>query len=80
MSDTRGRFVWYELMTPDVEAAKGFYGEVIGYRTMPFEGAEKPYTMWAIGEQPIGGVRELPDEAKKMGLEKEMDHRFMYFI
>ena len=33
MSNSHGRFVWYELMTSDVEAAKAFYAEVVGWGT-----------------------------------------------
>ena len=50
-----------------MDAAIAFYTEVIGWKTMPFEGGDKPYTMWANGERPIGGVMNLPEEAKKMG-------------
>src|SRR5262249_15941785 len=32
MSDDHGRFIWYELMTPDLEAAKRFYGAVVGWK------------------------------------------------
>jgi len=58
-----GRFVWYELMTSDPDAAIAFYTDVIGWGTTPFEGAPMPYTMWTKGEQPVGGVLEMPAEA-----------------
>ncbi|HUP00208.1 MAG TPA: VOC family protein, partial [Gemmatimonadota bacterium] len=29
----RGKFVWYELMTTDTEAAKAFYSDVVGWST-----------------------------------------------
>lgn len=64
---SNGNFVWHELMTTDVDAAIAFYTEVIGWKTQPFEGGDKPYTMFCIGDQPIGGVMALPDEAKAMG-------------
>ena len=67
MSDTQGNFVWYELMTSDVNGAIKFYKDVIGWGTQAFEGGEMPYTMWTVGETPLGGVMTLPDEAKKMG-------------
>jgi len=44
-----------------------FYKDVIGWGTQAFEGGEMPYTMWTVGETPLGGVTTLPDEAKKMG-------------
>lgn len=62
-SSPAGRFVWYELMTSDPDAAMAFYTDVIGWGTTPFEGAPMPYTMWTKGEQPVGGVLEMPAEA-----------------
>src|SRR5262245_39328611 len=65
-----GRFVWYELMTTDTKAAMAFYGEVIGWKTQPFEDAAgpEPYTMWVSTQGPMGGVMTLPADAKKMGV------------
>jgi len=44
-----GRFVWYELLTTDTEAAIAFYSHVIGWKTEQFGGSmgPEPYTMWA---------------------------------
>ncbi|HEX3529843.1 MAG TPA: VOC family protein [Thermoanaerobaculia bacterium] len=62
---SRGRFVWHDLMTPDLEAAKAFYTAVVGWGTTTWEGAGMgaPYTMWTAGETPIGGLMRLPEEA-----------------
>jgi predicted enzyme related to lactoylglutathione lyase len=63
---SNGRFVWYDLLTSDVKAASAFYGEVVGWKTQPFdEGGH--YTMFVGGQGPLGGVMTVPDEAKKMG-------------
>ena len=67
MSDRQGDFVWYELMTSDVNGAIRFYGDVIGWGTQAFEGGDTPYSMWTAGETPIGGVLALPDDAKRSG-------------
>jgi uncharacterized protein len=64
---TKGRFVWYDLMTTDAEAAKPFYHDVVGWGAAPWDGGEKPYTMWMNGETPLGGVMELPEEARRAG-------------
>lgn len=64
---TRGRIGWYELMTSDPEAAQDFYGKVVGWNTAPWDGAEQPYTMWMVGDAPLGGVMQLPEEAAKAG-------------
>ncbi len=63
-----GRFVWYELLTRDTEAAKAFYTEVIGWSTQPFEGSGQPYSMWLAGETPVGGVMRLLPEHEAGGL------------
>lgn len=60
-----GRFMWYELMTSDVDAAKAFYTETIGWSVMPW--GDEGYQMWAVGERPIGGLMTLPEEAEAMG-------------
>lgn len=63
MSDTNhtaGRFVWRELYTSDMEAAKRFYGEVAGWR---FRDAKMPgMTYWLIdaGEVEVGGMFNPP--------------------
>ncbi len=62
---TRGRFVWYELMAKDVDAARRFYPEVIGWKTKPWEGSD--YIQWNAGDTGVGGLMALPDEAAKMG-------------
>ncbi len=59
----RGRFVWYDLMTPDPEAAKAFYTAVAGWGTQIWENPGMSYTMWTAGDRPIGGTMKLPDEA-----------------
>lgn len=64
---SKGQFVWHELLTGDVDAAKAFYSEVIGWKTQPFEGSPDPYTMWCVGDQPIGGVMALPEQATAQG-------------
>ena len=63
----RGRFVWYELMTSDPDAAKAFYTKVVGWGTQPFGEGDPPYTMWMNGEAPVGGFMQLPTEAKAAG-------------
>ena len=62
----KGRFVWYDLMTEDVEASKTFYTETIGWKTKEWDGP-KPYTMLCVQDQPVAGIMQLPDEAKAQG-------------
>lgn len=65
---TEGRFVWYELLTPDVEAAKGFYTMVVGWGLEDWGGGNHAYTMWKAGGTPMGGVMELPAELRERGV------------
>lgn len=64
MSGFRGRYLWYETLTTDVNAAIAFYTKVVGWGTQKWDGVDAPYLMWANGERPIGGVTRLPAEAE----------------
>ncbi len=66
MSNDRGRFVWYDLMTTDPDAAQSFYTELIGWGTQAWDGP-MPYTRWTNHDVPLGGVVTLPEEAKQAG-------------
>jgi predicted enzyme related to lactoylglutathione lyase len=69
---SHGRFVWYDLMTTDPDAATDFYTKVAGWGTAPWHGAQdetggEPYLMWMAGEKAIGGRARLPEEALAQG-------------
>ena len=65
MSSSHGRFVWYELMTTDVEAAKAFYGKVVGWGTR--QAPNSPYTLFTAGQASASGLTNLSLEAKERG-------------
>jgi uncharacterized protein len=55
MTDSaRGRFVWYDLKTPDAAGAQAFYSKVAGWGTQQWE--ELKYTMFTANGVPIGGI------------------------
>ncbi len=58
------RFVWYDLFTLDLAAAKTFYGAVFGWGVQPHG---EDYETWANGERFFGGLADLPADAKAMG-------------
>ena len=62
-----GRFVWYDLMTTDLQAAEHFYTKVCGWTTSLWENSGEPYTMWRAGDTEIGGLMDLPQEVRDMG-------------
>jgi predicted enzyme related to lactoylglutathione lyase len=60
-----GQFVWYELITPDTDAAKRFYSSLAGWGTQPFD---KDYTMWTIAGSPFAGLYRLGPEMRQQGV------------
>jgi uncharacterized protein len=68
MANSHGRFVWYELMTTDMGAAKRFYGKVVGWSTQDMPHPDMTYTLFTVGGSSVAGLMNLPDDAKKMGV------------
>jgi predicted enzyme related to lactoylglutathione lyase len=62
---SHGRFVWYELISPDPEAAKAFYTEVLGWQ--PHD-AGHDYTLFSTGGTTVSGLTSLTEDARKMGV------------
>ena len=60
-----GQFVWYELTTPDVDAARRFYPPITGWGTQQFD---KDYTMWTTGGVPFAGIFRLGPEQRQQGI------------
>jgi len=60
-----GQFVWYELTTPDVDAARRFYPPIAGWGTQQFD---QDYTMWTTGGAPFGGIFHLGPELRERGV------------
>lgn len=67
MAAEQSAFVWYELMTTDVAAAKVFYGAVVGWKTQDMPMPDMTYTVIQAGETGIGGIMKLPREACDAG-------------
>ena len=66
MVSSHGRFVWYELLTTDMEAAKAFYTDVVGWGTRDASMPGLPYTLFTAGETSVSGLMDLPEDARKM--------------
>jgi predicted enzyme related to lactoylglutathione lyase len=59
---SEGVFVWHELMTSDIEGAKRFYGEVVGWETEDMDmGEGLIYTIFKTGEAQRGGGMPIPE-------------------
>ena len=59
-STKHGTFHWNELLTNDVDAAKKFYGDVIGWTFDGMDMGEMTYWVAKDGDQPVGGVMAMP--------------------
>lgn len=55
-SDTSGRFVWRELVTPAVETSRAFYTQLLGWTTATMDMGGTPYTVFSRGEAQTAGL------------------------
>jgi uncharacterized protein len=67
MTGSHGRFIWYELLTTDMKAAKAFYADVVGWGTRDASRPGLPYTVFTAGEAPVSGLMNLPEHARSAG-------------
>jgi uncharacterized protein len=49
-------FIWYELMTTDLDAAKEFYRAVVGWGAQDWGQPGMRYTVMSTGEKMVAGV------------------------
>lgn len=67
MVNSHGRFVWYELMTTDVEIARAFYASVVGWGTRNASTPDFAYSLFAVGDSPVSGLVNVPEDARRTG-------------
>ena len=62
MTNRQGEFVWYELMTRDVDGAMAFYGALLGWTYGDSQQPDIDYRTIRAGNEDIGGILALsPD-------------------
>lgn len=66
MTET-GRFVWYDLMTTELPAARDFYAHVMGWSIAHAGMPGTDYNLARLGAVPVGGMMTLPDAARAQG-------------
>jgi predicted enzyme related to lactoylglutathione lyase len=61
MRGSHGTFYWNELMTRDVEGAKKFYADTLGwsYDAMPMPGGGGTYWLATMDGEPVGGILDI---------------------
>ncbi len=60
------KFVWYDLMTPDMKAAADFYSKVVGWTVADSGMPGMDYTMINAGDVQVGGMMPPPPTAGGM--------------
>ena len=61
MSKMQNPFIWHDLMTSDVEAAKAFYADVVGWT---FSAQMPDYIVTEAGGKGMGGIMPKPEHLK----------------
>ena len=68
MAESHGRFVWYELMTTNVDTAKAFYADVVGWGAQRISMPGSTYSLLSAGDSPVAGLIGMPEEAARSGV------------
>lgn len=63
----RGRIVWHDMMTPDVDASKQFYGAVFGWTYEPMPGPKR-YEIYSYRGTQFGGFMPFMEDMKGMNI------------
>ena len=54
-----GRFVWHDLLTKDIGAAKRFYGELFGWHFEDTSRGDRPYVLARSGSTMVAGIVDV---------------------
>ena len=67
MANHHGDFIWYELLTPDPDAARAFYETVVGWEIEASSSGPIDYRMIASANGPVAGLLPLTPEMQAGG-------------
>ncbi len=65
--NSRGHFVWYELITTDKDAAMTFYTKVMGWGAWDASTPGRTYILFTDGNTSVSGLMNMPDDARNEG-------------
>jgi uncharacterized protein len=57
-------FCWNELATSNVDAAKDFYGKLLGWQFTDHTMGDTTYTMIKSGDEAFAGIWQIPSEKR----------------
>lgn len=63
-----GNFFWYDVMTNDVDAARIFYGDVVGWGTQDSGSPGHDYSLFTVEGRGVAGLMHIPEDARKAGV------------
>lgn len=69
MTNKHGDFIWYELLTPDQDAARSFYEKVVGWTIDKAADNEMDYRMINSASGPIAGSMTLTADMQSGGMQ-----------
>lgn len=61
-------FIWYELITSDVDAAAKFDGAIVGWTVQSAGQPGMDYRHWLMGADEVGGPLTISPEAEAQGI------------
>lgn len=68
MAGSQGKWIWYELMTPDAEGSKAFYDKVVGWNIQTTHGDSNDYGFLVNADGSMsGGLLHLNAEMQEHG-------------
>jgi predicted enzyme related to lactoylglutathione lyase len=62
VEENMSKFIWYDLMTPDVAKSKDFYAHVVGWKIEDSGMPGMNYNILNAGEIMVGGMMQTPPE------------------
>ncbi|MGD8396031.1 MAG: VOC family protein [Candidatus Eiseniibacteriota bacterium] len=58
--ETHGDFSWTELLTTDVDGARAFYSELLGWTMEEMPMGASTYHVLKVGDAAVGGIMQMP--------------------
>lgn len=69
MPKSPSNFIWYDLMTTDMDAAEAFYRAVVGWEAQDSGATHMRYTRFTANGRMVAGLMAIPPGAGDMGVQ-----------